>query len=197
MEAAELSVHVAVAIDTAFGILSSGSDWYRVGLPLSQHLYYDPDAVYTNPRDIDMMTEEIQWLRPLGMGGGPPGHAWVIFGYNKGTDPYRQFKMNMGWPGDPENVNWYTLDEVPGGIVQNHNHLTHIAPAGVVRFVGGGVSGDGSPGNPYSGVEQAVANAPNHTQLVFRAGSVNTFAGSSLVVSRPLVMKGYRATIRD
>lgn len=196
LEAAELSVHVAVAVDTHFGILGSGSDLYRVGQPLAQHLHYDPDALYTNPRDINMMTEEIEWLRPLAMGGGPPGHAWVVFGYNKGTDPNRQFKLNMGWAYDPANVGWYTLDQVPGGILLNHNQLTHLAPAGVVRFVGGGVAGDGSPADPYSGVSQAVGNAPNHTVLIFKAGSVNTFSGGSLVVNRPLIMKGYGATIR-
>lgn len=195
VEVAELCHHAAIANESGFGVDGTGSDWWRVDGPsggLAQHLRYDGDSTYTSPRDIDMMVEEIQWLRPFGMGGGPPGHAWVILGYNKGTDPW-QFKMNMGW-GDPSG--WYSLDNVPRDINQNHNHLTHIAPAGVVLFVGGGVSGDGSPQDPYANVEEAVQNAPGGTTLIFKAGSNNTFVAASLIVDRPLTLKGKNVTIR-
>lgn len=195
VEVAELCHHAAIAVDTSFGVDGSGSDWWRVDGPsggLAQYFRYDEDSTYTNPRDVDMMVEEIQWLRPFGMGGGPPGHAWVIFGYNKGTSPW-QFKMNMGWGGTSD---WYSLDKVPLGITQNHNHLTHIAPASVVRFVGGVVSGDGSPQNPYADVEEAVQDTPVGTTLIFRAGSDNTFAAAPLTIDKPLILKGKGVTIR-
>ena len=139
-----------------------------------------------------MMVEEIQWLRPLGMGGGPPGHAWVIHGYNKGTNPW-QFFMNMGWGSAS---GWYSLDNVPMGITQHHNHLTHIAPAGVVGFVGGDVSGDGSPHNPYANIQEAVQNAQDGKTLIFKAGSVNYFSGSSLVINKTLTLKGFNIAIQ-
>jgi len=131
------------------------------------------------------------------MGGGPPGHAWVIFGYNKALDPW-QFKMNMGWGGSSA---WYTLDptdppEPTDPPIPPLNHLTHIAPAGVVRFVGGGVSGDGSPQTPYANVEEAVQDAPDGTTLIFKAGSDNTFASAPLIIDKPLILKGKDAIIR-
>lgn len=193
VEVAELCYQTAIAVESYFGVDGTGSDWWRIDGPsggLAVHLGYDGDSTYTNPRDVDMMIEEIQWLRPFGMAGGPPGHAWVIFGYKKSTS---QFKMNMGW-GDPSD--WYTLDNVPRDITQNHNHLTHIAPLGVVRFIGGGVSGDGSPQDPYAGIEEAVQNAPNNTTLIFKAGSDNTFAAAALTISKPLTLKGKDVTIR-
>ena len=195
VEVAELCLHAAIANEMNFGVDASGSDWWRVPGPtggLAQYLRYDQDSIYTSPRDVNMMVEEIQWLRPFGMGGGPPGHAWVIFGYNKNTTPW-QFKMNMGWGW---NSAWYTLDNVPLGINQNHNHLTHIAPASVVRFVGGGISGDGSPLDPYANVEDAVQDAPNGSTLIFKAGSDNTFSSGSLYINKPLTMKGKNITIR-
>ena len=195
IEVAELCHHSAIANESNFGVDGTGSDWWRVEGPsggLTQYLRYDGDSTYTSPRNVDMMVEEIQWLRPFGMGGGPPGHAWVIFGYNKGVDPW-QFKMNMGW-GDPSG--WYTLDNVPQNINQNHNHLTHIAPASVVRFVGGGVYGDGSPQDPYANVEEAVQNAPNGTTLIFKAGSINTFVAAPLIINKPLILKGKSVIIR-
>jgi len=199
-EVAEVCHHAAVANDSYFGVDGTGSDWWRVPGPgggLAQYLQYDGDSTYTNPRNVDMMVEEIQWLRPFGMGGGPPGHAWVIFGYNKALDPW-QFKMNMGWGGSSA---WYTLDptdppEPTDPPIPPLNHLTHIAPAGVVRFVGGGVSGDGSPQNPYANVDEAVQDAPDGTTLIFKAGSDNTFASAPLIIHKPLILKGKDVIIR-
>lgn len=196
-EVAKLNYQVAVAVDTSFGVDFSGSDWWRLegasGGP-AQNFSYDPDATYTNPKDLDMMVEEIQWMRPFGMGGGPPGHGWVIFGYNKGLEPW-QFKMNMGWGGVSA---WYSMDKVPLGIIQNHNHLTHIAPAGVVRFVGGGVSGDGSPKDPYADLAEALQNSPAGTTLIFKAGSDNTFfnGGTGMTINKKLTLRGIGVTLR-
>jgi hypothetical protein len=196
IEAAELCYDVAVAVDTGFGVLSSGSDWWRVGAPLRDYFGYDPDAIYSNPCNIDMMTTEIQWLRPFGMGGGGGigGHAWVIYGYNKGTDPDRQFKMNMGWDGASDG--WYSLDEVPGGIVLYHNHLTHIAPLSVVRFIGAASPGDGSPANPFDNIDDAVNSSPDNTTLIFKAGSIHNIVSTPLVVNKPLILKGYNVLIQ-
>ena len=205
LEVAKVCYHAAVANESDFGVDGTGSTWYQVDGPaggLAQYLRYDGDSTYmSNYSDplvpnADVMVEEIQWFRPLGMGGGPPNHAWVVFGYNKGTDPW-QFKMNMGWGGTSA---WYTLDTAipPKPPIPPTNHLTHIAPAGVVRFVGGGISGDGSPQNPYANVEEAVQNAPNDTEttLIFKAGSDNTFTSASLLIEKPLILKGKNAIIR-
>ncbi len=57
---------------------------------------YDPDATYAT-RNVDTMVEEIQWFRPLQLGGSSDtgGHSWVVAGYNTGTTP-TEFLMNMG-----------------------------------------------------------------------------------------------------
>jgi hypothetical protein len=65
-----------------------------------------------------------------------------------------------------------------------------------VRFIGGGISGDGSPQNPYANVEEAVQNAPDDTTLIFKAGSDNTFASAPLIIDKPLILKGKNAIIR-
>jgi hypothetical protein len=199
MEVAKLCYHVAIAVDTGFGIWWSGSDNWRVPGPLRDYFRYDPDVTY-GPPDIDDMTEEIEWLRPIGFSGGPPGHAWVIYGYNKGTDPNRQFKMNMGWDGSSDG--WYTLDSIPRGIKQNHNQLIRMAPLDVVKFVADLPPGPypdpgrGSPGLPYNHIEEALSRVGDGTSLIFRAGSTNTFAASSLLINRPLTLKGMNVIIQ-
>jgi len=196
-EVAELCHHSAIANECYFGVDATSSDWWSVPGPdggPAKYLRYDGDSKYTNPRDVNMMVEEIQWLRPFGMGGGPPGHAWVIFGYNKGTTPW-QFKMNMGWGGPSE---WYTLDTTipPKPPIPPTNHLTHIAPAGVVRFVGGGISGDGSPDNPHQDIEEAIQQAPDGATLIFKAGTDNLFTAETLTISKPLTLIGKNITIQ-
>ncbi len=110
---------------------------------------YDADAYYEHVDIVNRVTADIQWLRPVGFSssGTIGGHAWVLYGYNKGTDPNRQFKMNMGWSGGSDG--WYSLDNVPGGLNQNHGYLIYIAPQNVVEFVGNTTFGDGSPLEPY------------------------------------------------
>jgi hypothetical protein len=198
-EVAKLCYQVAIAVDTGFGIWWSGSDNWRVPGPLRDYFRYDPDVTY-GPLNIDDMTEEIEWLRPIGFSGGPPGHAWIIYGYNKGTDPNRQFKMNMGWDGGSDG--WYTLDNIPSGINQNHNQLIRIAPLDVVKFVADLPPGPypdpgrGSPSLPYNHIEEALSRVGDGTTLIFRAGSTNTFAASSLLINRPLILKGVNVTIQ-
>jgi hypothetical protein len=59
-----------------------------------------------------------------------------------------------------------------------------MAPQNMVKFVGAAVAGDGSPSDPYSGVEQALANAPNGATLIFKADSDNTFSSPTLTINR-------------
>jgi len=198
---ATLCYHVAIALDTGFGIYSSGSDLWRAvdpnnnRKPLVNNFLYDADAYYEHVNIVDRVTEDIQWLRPVGFSGSGPagGHAWILYGYNKSTDPNRQFKMNMGWSGGSDG--WYSLDNVPLGLNQNHGYLIYIAPQNVVRFVGNTISGDGSPVEPYKDIEEAITNASDGTTLIFKAGSDNTFS-APLTINRPLTLKGRDVTIR-
>jgi len=168
---------------------------------LPRNFRYDPDAVYGTV-NTDTMTTEIQWLRPLEFAGwtsGDGGHAWVVYGYNKGTDPNRQFKMNLGWGGGCDG--WYTTDVMTtcAPFTLTQEHVTHIAPLDVVKFVGAADSGDGSPDDPYKNIREAIAlppvGAPDGATLIFKAGSVNTFTGT-LVITRPCTLRGYNVVIR-
>ncbi len=196
-EAAELSYHAGIAADMDYGLWGSGA-WLSPGAleAFENNFRYDQDAVH-GLRDINRMTEEIQWLRPLELGGSDSsgrGHAWVIYGYNKGTDPNRQFLMNMGWGGASDG--WYSCDSVPVGFTISQEQVTHIAPLSVVKFVGSTGYGDGSPANPYLNIEEALNAAPNGATLIFKAGSDNAFVLSTLVIDRPLTLRGKDVTIR-
>jgi hypothetical protein len=197
-EMAELSYHAGVAAGMNYGILESATSPANLEIALENHFRYDHDANYA-PKNIGQMTEEIQWLRPFHFRGTGPrgGHSWVVFGYNWGTVPV-QFKMNMGWGwgySQPP-YGWYSCDNVPEGLTIDQAHTTWIAPLDVVRFVGGGNPGDGSPYDPYEDIEEAIALAPSDATLIFRAGSVNTFSGDTLFINRPFTLKGKDVTIR-
>ena len=109
-------------------------------------------------RDTNVMTREILWLRPLELRGTDAqergAHAWVVYGYDKSTDPDRIFRMNMGWDGKGDN--WYSCDSVtPNNWEFNVDqmHVVQIAPKDVVKFVGGDDwLGNGSPSGPYQNV---------------------------------------------
>jgi hypothetical protein len=198
---ATLCYQVAVGVDMDFGLTWSGSDLWRAydnlqgQKPLADFFLYDPDLFYGHANMASLTTEDIMWLRPVAFSGsGPPGgHAWVAYGYNKGTDPNRQFKMNMGWSGGSDG--WYSLDNVPLGITQNLGYLVDIAPKDKVQFVGNTTSGDGSPAQPYQGISQAVSSAASGTTLIFKAGSDNTFP-APLTITKALTLKGRNVTIR-
>jgi hypothetical protein len=191
---AELCYEVGVALRMDYGVCGSGASSGNINNALIDRFRYDGDAT-GGSRNIDKMTKEIQWLRPIAFCGWNDyaGHCWVVFGYNKATDPNRQFKMHLGWGGYPA---WYTCDNVPLSLTESQYHVTRIAPKGVVRFVGDTDPGDGSPNDPYENICEAVAEVPNGTALVFRAGSENTFSGGTLVITRPLTLKGKNVTIR-
>lgn len=196
VEVAKLSFHAGVVVKMNYGEMSSGAYDTDVDDALRDHFLYDRD-VRVDPRNIDTMTEEITWLRPLLLGGNNAagaGHEWVVYGYRKATDPNRQFLMNMGWRGDfPA---WYTWDGVPRGYTIDQTHVTRIAPQNVVRFVGATNPGNGSPDDPYEDVEEAISKVINDATLIFMAGSDNTFSATTLTIDRPLTLKGWNATIR-
>jgi hypothetical protein len=194
-EVAKLCYHAGVAIGNEYGVKLSGAPSDSVESPFEYHFRYDTDAVYQD-QDIDTMTTEILWLRPFYFHGTKPtggGHNWVVLGYNKGTDPNRQFMMNMG-SGDTSG--WYTCDNMPGGYTNNQKHLIQIAPLNVVKFVGAASLGDGSPDDPYRDIEEAIAEAPDGATLIFKAGSDNTFSAATLTITKPLTLKGVDVVIR-
>ena len=141
------------------------------------------------------MVEDIQWLRPFMLTGSDSSeaHAWVLAGYNKNTSPW-QFYMNMGWDGNGDG--WYSCDNVPSNFNWFQNHITSIAPANIIKFVGNATIGDGSPGSPYRNIEEALTYAPNNSTLIFKAGSTNMFLSDSLEINQPLTLKGWDVTIR-
>ncbi len=190
-EIAELNYHVSGSINTNFGMWGSSSSGPQIEQAVKNYFRYDTDA-RTNPTNIDTMTDEVQWLRPVALGGqaeGGGGHMWVVLGYDKATDPDRLFLMNMGWRSGE--VEWYTWDHYfPVG----QEHVTRIAPVNT-KFVGNTNPGDGSPDNPYEDIEEALAGAPDGSTLIFKAGSTNTFDAGTLVIDRPLILKGSDAKI--
>ena len=116
---------------------------------------------------------------------------FIVYGYNRGTDPDRQFRMNMGHGGGDDG--WFSLDSMPFTLYQKH--LTRIAPLDVVRFVSDANPGDGSPSDPYRDIEEALADVPDNTTLIFKAGTTNTFSAGTLTINRSLTLKGYNITI--
>jgi hypothetical protein len=192
-QVAYLDYELGIAVDVDYGVSESSS--YASSIPgvLSNHFYYDPSAQDTSS-DSNQMVLEIQWLRPFLVGGND--HCWMIYGYNMGTSPW-QFMMNMGWGG--EDNGWYTLDDVASPQLTTPTHIDDfvwdLAPLSVVGFVGASSSGNGSPSTPYQNIQQAITNAPSGATLIFQANSVNTFSSSSLVINRPLTLKGYNVTI--
>lgn len=194
-EVAKLCYHIGIASEMDYGVWASGCALYIVQTGIVDHFRYDPDNAYGVP-DINIMTEEIQWLRPLAFSGcSAPNscHMFAVYGYNKGTDPDRQFLMNMGWGPGSDSL-WYSCDSVSFNLYQKH--LTRIAPLNVVKFVGDDNPGDGSPNDPYEDIEEAINEAPDNATLIFKAGSDNTFSAGMLVIDHPFTLKGYDATIR-
>jgi hypothetical protein len=195
-EVAELCHHAGIAVDMDYGVSGSAASTGKVPGALENYFRYDPDGTYATV-NAATMREEIQWLRPLEIRGcrtedqGGGCHAWVSYGYNQSTS---QFLMNMGW-GPGTNHVWYTLDSVNLQFTLYQYHATRLAPLNVVKFVGAGNPGDGSPDDPYQDIAEAVIEAPNGATLIFKAGSTNTFSTGPLVIDRPLTLKGYNVTI--
>lgn len=195
-EVAKLCYHSGIAVSMGWGVEGSSSNFHKHAVnALENNFRYDHDAT-SEYSDIDKMTEDIQWLRAISMeGSGTGGHAWVAYGYNKGTDPDREFLMNMGWgPAPDSSPVWYSCDSVP--FPNNQRISFRIAPLNVVKFVGDSNPGDGSPSDPYEDIEEAIDDAPNGATLIFKAGSTNTFSGDPLVINRPFTLKGHNVIIQ-
>jgi hypothetical protein len=200
-EVAEICAHAGIGMGMHYGLWSSGAYLSHPMEPdmvdaLEDHFRYDSDATW-DLRDIERLTEEIQYLRPAVLAGDKPdsagggGHAWVILGYNKATDPDRQFLMQIGW-GPP--AVWYSCDAIPWN--EDQEEVTRIAPGGAARFVSGSGSGDGTPADPYGTVEEAVTEAPDDAVIIFKAGGEYLFTATPLVIARPLTLKGRDVTLR-
>jgi len=183
---------VAVTANTVFGLRGSSAYISNARNALVNHFRCDPDAVVLS-RDTDLMIEEFQWLRPVQMAGGDgqgAGHAWMTCGYDTGPEP-DLFLVNRGHGGG--STEWLAIDEY---WASDQIHITRIAPQGVVRFVGNTVSGDGSPANPFENIAAALSSVDDGTTLIFKAGSINTFAGTSLTIGRPMTLKGWNVSIQ-
>ncbi len=187
-EAAEISYHAGVSVGMDYGVNTSGAFRDSIAPAFSDHFRYDTDAVLLT-RNSNTMISEIQWLRPVALGGNSTaggGHQWVIYGYNSTSS---QFKMNMGWSSTSDG--WYTVSNIPSGFNLTQDNTIHIAPEGNVRFVGNTVSGNGSPGDPCTDIEDALVVVPDGGTLIFKAGTTNTFSSSSLTISGiNLTLKG-------
>jgi len=196
--------HTGVAIMSDYGVKGSGSDESRTREGFVNLLRFDSDATVVGPpASIPSLISDIQWLRPVQIRGTDPdngGHWWVIYGY----DSYAGlFQMNMGW-GEGNHSVWCDLEgDADFGHTEYQAHIEMLAPTNV-KFVGADNSGDGSPDNPYEDIEEALFGDVLHgsvpvaddSVLVFKAGTINTFAVNTLVIDRPLTLRGYDVTIR-
>jgi hypothetical protein len=187
-EAAKLSYHAGIASEMDYGLRGSSSCGPNAEEAFKTNFRYDPDAD-TWPTNLGVMTDEITWLRPVGIGGC--GHMWVVHGYDKSTDPDRLFLRNMGWGGGGDG--WFTVDDwCPVGDTE---HVIMIAPLDVVRFVGDTDTGDGSPGDPHISLNEALLSAPDGATLIFKAGTDNPYYGAELVIDRPMTLMGEEVSI--
>jgi len=200
-EVAKLCAHAGLGMEMHYGLWGSSAYLSHPTEPdmvdaLVNHFRYDTDAAWDS-RDIERLTEEILYLRPAVLAGARPAsegggaHAWVILGYNKATDPDRQFLMQIGWGTE---AIWYSCDLIPWYL--NQEEVTQIAPEGAARFVSGSGSGDGTPSTPYGTVEEALAEAPDDAVIIFKAGGEYLFTATPLVIARPLTLKGREVTLR-
>jgi hypothetical protein len=194
-EVARLCYHAGVSVGMGYGIHGSGASSAQVDDALEDHFRYDNDT-FTMDRDINWMKNEIEWMRPIVLWGyeNGMGHAWVVYGYNILTDPDRQFLMNMGW-GPTTSAVWYSCDDI---YANNQGIVLYMAPEDVINFVGRDdmFFGDGSPDEPYRNIDIALSLCSDRVTLIFKAGSDNTFSGNSLIINRPLTLKGHKAIIR-
>jgi hypothetical protein len=201
-EVARLCHHVGVMAGMDYGLFgSSASPWDPFGPDgldaIEDHFRYHSDADHEldwGGPNIDVMSAEIRWLRPLYRRGERPdggGHGWVIYGYDKATDPDRLFLMQIGH-GNPGE--WYSCDSVPWN--QDQQYINYIAPEVGYVFAGEGSGiGDGSPDAPWPEIEAALLTAPDHSTIILEAGCVATFSAATLTIDRPLTLKGYEVTI--
>lgn len=199
-EVAELCFHAGLAVGMDYGVKESGADTKDVESAMPSNFRYDWDLASTPIAMGECIVEELQWLRPIIMRGRSDsgGHAWVVYGYDKVTDPVAWlFKVNYGHDNASED-DWWALDNMPTGYTSDQQAVFYIAPRSVVRFVNttGGLVNDGSPDDPFRSIAEAYYYAPDSTTLIFRAGSTNSVGSDGIVIARPLVLKGRAAVVR-
>jgi len=199
-----ISYHAGIATQSDYGVKGSGSGKTRMRDGHVNLLYFDSDATVVGPpADTSSLISDIQWLRPVLNRGTDPtsgGHWWVLYGYDSYND---LFLMNLGW-GEGHHRVWCDLGgDAEFDYTDDQAHIEMLAPTNV-KFVGDVDSVDGSPDNPYENIEEALYGdilhgsvaAPNESILIFKAGTTNTFAVNTLIVDRPLTLRGYDVTIR-
>ncbi len=203
-EVAALCYHAAVAADCRFGLDTSVARTNLIAAALEEHFRYDDDLTYEkwHPLTTNVLTSEIQWLRPVLFEGSDAISVWgfakhgfvVIYGYDKTADPDWQFLVNTG---KGEAPGWYSLDSMPcGGDSDSQSYIKFVAPKDDVKFVGNTVSRDGTPDGPYRDIQDAKDRHAEGATLIFKANSVNTFSDDMLVLDRPCTLKGWNVTIR-
>ena len=199
-EVAKLCAHAGISSQSDYGLSSTGSSFSR--WPLATNFFYSYDlqwfpGITNQPTTEAGFITELQWLRPVALGGSgrSGGHAYVVYGYDTTYQPNPYFLMNFGWGDAGEAHHWMPLNESADYFPNGQDHLTHIAPADAVHFVGAGSPGTGSPTSPHQNIEEAIRSVPNGGTLIFKAGTKNTFSANQLVINRPMVLKGYQSTI--
>ena len=192
-----LCYHAGVACEMVYGVRGSGAGQDSAVTAYKYNFRYDDDAEYVE-RDtglyasgVNDMINEMQWLRPVQYYGWEMVHSWVLFAYNRTFLPDSiQFGMNSV-NGAIDWISWENTYPYA-----KHCFIRYIAPENVVKFVGAQNPGDGSPDDPYQNVQEAIVEAPDGATLIFKAGSDNTFSGSSLLIDKPLTLKGKSVVIR-
>ncbi len=193
-EVAKLSYHLGVATGSVYRLWATTGFSDKMELAFENNFRYDDDVQYMS-RDAVIMITEIQWLRPLilqGCNGSGGCHFWICSGYDIINGEYY---MNLGWS-DPLNNDWYAIDDL---FTVDQDQFAFVAPENVVKFVDVIGIGNGSPTNPYGGIDEAVIEAPDGATLIFKAGSDNTFVGDELIIDaadKELTLKGEDITIR-
>ena len=192
LEAAEISYHAGVVLGMDYGVKGSSASTDFTPWIYNTRFDFDPDAYYTGFNE-SLIIENIRWFRLVQIRGETEdggGHSWIIAGYNTNVSP-TQYLMNMGWGGGT--TEWYTRDAM---FPYDQGQVLNIAPESVVRFAGGGgIFADGSPDNPFSNLEYAIAIVPDDTTLVLKAGTTHTLSGSPVVLDKPMTLKGYDVRI--
>ncbi len=147
------------------------------------------------------VVDDIKWLRPVQMGQGAYiHHAWMVLGYNRLPLPDEmQFKSTLA-VATIDGIHYVPYWTTFSTHIIHYSIVRKIAPKDTIKFVGA-TSGDndGSPGDPYYRIENAIADSadiPANATLIFKAGSDNTFSGSSITIDFPVILKSYDAVIR-
>jgi hypothetical protein len=198
-QAAQVSGDVAIGNDSDLGLWGTSSDFSYDASALINYFHYPYALDTTCPpcADANSLTQEISWGRLAGLGGSNSagaGHAWVIDGYDESASP-ELFHMNFGWAGESDG--WYTLDlPTPPPYPLKHDMMTQVAPSDVEFASSTATSGNGSPAQPYPGIEAAVTSAPAGSTIMLQAGFEYNFKTAPLVINRQLTLDGFGATIR-